>query len=915
MVSDSQKTPDTVMDEIASLRQEVQKTRLLFEDSHLGYQSLDEQGRLLLVNRAWLQVLGYQQHEVIGHSFEDFLTPQSCEQFRENFPRFKQTGVAKGVRFEMQHKDGRTVTVEFNGRIELDGQNRFQQTHCLMQDVTLRRLAAEKLIESEKHLRSIYAAADTVAFVTTRISSRENAHIQDFSPGAEKIFGYQREEAVGQPVSILHPPEVIELYPDIHAKLLAGEKGFSGETVMLRKSGESFPGLLSLHPLIDGTGQITTCIGVAVDLSELKKAEERIRQQAETLDTITEAVIFIDMESVIQDWNRGAERMYGWRAEEAIGKTMSELTTPEYPNEGREEIANIFLKTGQYSGEVILHHRNGAPIWIFSSVTMIRDTLGNPTGAMAINWDITPQKEFEQTLRAERDRAQRYLDIAGVMLMVLDRDGKIVLINRKGAEILQDEEGKIVGADWFDNFIPEPVRDSVRAGFAQLMVGEIEPMERYENPILNSLGEERIISWHNTVLRDAEGVIVGTLSSGDDVTEQRRAEAEQKQFEEQMRHTQKLESLGILAGGIAHDFNNLLMAILGNLDLVSRELPPGLEIQESLDEAEKCAHRAADLCRQMLAYSGRGKIAIEAVDLTVLVSELAQMLKVSTDKTATVQLILDHDLPVIAADANQLRQVVMNLITNASDSLADQPGQISVTTRLQTVTQDYLAGTFIDDHLPAGEYVVLEVADTGCGMDTDTQHKLFDPFFSTKFTGRGLGMAAVLGIVRGHQGAIKIQSEQNHGTTFTVLFPVSEEQVVARPAVTADMAPKQWHGSGAVLVVDDEKPLRELGKRMLTKIGFTVETAADGQEAITLCQDQELDLVCVLLDLTMPNLSGKETFHEIRKIRPELPVVMISGYDEQEVMERFTDIMPSAVLHKPFQLDELAVVLAGILAS
>lgn len=395
--------------------------------------------------------------------------------------------------------------------------------------------------------------------------------------------------------------------------------------------------------------------------------------------------------------------------------------------------------------------------------------------------------------------------------------------------------------------------------------------------------------------------IVGEVFSN--AWDRKRAEEDRQQLQQQIQHAQKLESLGVLAGGIAHDFNNLLMGILGNADLAMLELPPGSPIKVYLEGVETASRRAAELCRQMLAYSGRGRFVVEPVSLNSLIEEMSHLLQVSITKKAQIRYSLGKNLPAVEADATQLRQIIMNLITNASEALGDTGGMISLSTGTLECDQAYLDATWLDEKLPEGRYVFFEVSDSGCGMDRETLQKIFDPFFSTKFTGRGLGLAAAMGIVRGHQGALKVYTEVGKGSTFKVLLPACGESP-GSVATDARVAPG-WRGEGLVLLVDDEQSVRTVGKIMLEKLGFSVITANDGNEALTLFQTHRDAIVCVLLDLTMPNMDGEETFRALRKIDPKVCVILSSGYNEQDVASRFGGKGLSGFVQKPYNLTVL----------
>jgi PAS domain S-box-containing protein len=359
------------------------------------------------------------------------------------------------------------------------------------------------------------------------------------------------------------------------------------------------------------------------------------------------------------------------------------------------------------------------------------------------------------------------------------------------------------------------------------------------------------------------------------------------------RHVQKLESIGVLAGGIAHDFNNLLHVVLGNADLARLQLDPAAPAREYLDEVIRATQRAGELTQQLLAYSGRGAIEIRHLNLSDEVREMATLLRTAISKQATLVWELTPGLPAVTADPTQVRQVVMNLITNASDALGDSAGTITLRTGLD------------------GELVFLEVSDTGIGMDTGTLQRIFDPFFSTKFTGRGLGLAAVMGIVESHHGHVRIRSAPGEGTTFRILFPaVPDSADVGPPRVSAT----QWRGQGTVLVVEDEEGVREVVRRMLERLGFEVITAEDGIAALERLEAHQGAFAAVLLDLTMPRMTGQEALHEIRRLRPDVPMVLMSGYTEQEVASKLLDSAGGATgfLQKPFLPEDLTSVLRDV---
>jgi signal transduction histidine kinase/CheY-like chemotaxis protein len=387
----------------------------------------------------------------------------------------------------------------------------------------------------------------------------------------------------------------------------------------------------------------------------------------------------------------------------------------------------------------------------------------------------------------------------------------------------------------------------------------------------------------------------------EEITSRKQAEDERNKMENKMQQTQKLESLGVLAGGIAHDFNNILTAIIGNAELALLRINKESPGVDNLHKIEEAAARAADLAKQMLAYSGKGKFVIENINLNLLLEDMLHMLEVSISKKAELRLKLIPDLPSVEADATQIRQIIMNLVINASEAIDEMSGVIAITTGCLECNMDYLKDVWLDENLNQGLYVYLEIADTGCGMDTHTLAKLFDPFFTTKFTGRGLGMAAVLGIVRGHKGAIKVYSEPGKGTSFKILLPASGKPAQILNHYGFD---NNWKGSGTVLLVDDEETVRDIGKDMLQEFGFTTITANDGREAVEIFKTTP-DISFVILDLTMPHMDGEQCFRELRQLKPGVKVIMSSGFSEHEVTQKFMGKGLAGFIQKPYKLSAL----------
>jgi two-component system, cell cycle sensor histidine kinase and response regulator CckA len=506
-----------------------------------------------------------------------------------------------------------------------------------------------------------------------------------------------------------------------------------------------------------------------------RDAAEDLREQAQLLDLAHDGILSHDWNGTIRFWNRGAERMYGWTREEALGQVSHSLLKTVFP-EAIEEIRKRSVADGHWEGELTHTRKDGTQLKVSSRWAVRKGGDGRPAGYLEINTDIT----------------------------------------------------------------------------------------------------------------------------------------ERLRIEEQLRHTQKLESLGVLAGGVAHDFNNLLTGILGNASLALDNIGPSHPNRPLIEEVMKAAERAAELTRQLLAYAGKGRFVMRTLDLSDLVREISGLVQASLPKRANLRLQLAERLPGIDADPGQLQQIIMNLVINGAEAIMAPGGSVLVQTALQEVDQHYISTmSSAGELLRPGFYVALEVHDTGSGMDEETLSRIFDPFFSTKFAGRGLGLSAVLGIVRAHKGALKVYSMPGQGTTFKVLFPASAGVV----ATAAEPAAKDLRGAGTVLIVDDEEIVRSTAKHTLLRYGYQSIAAQDGVEALEAYKNRIGKVVLVLLDLTMPVMSGEETLRHLQLMDPEVKVLLTSGYNELEAVQRFAGKGLAGFIQKPYTAAALAEKVKEVLAG
>jgi PAS domain S-box-containing protein len=586
----------------------------------------------------------------------------------------------------------------------------------------------------------------------------------------------------------------------------------------------------------------------------------------------------------------------GYTRGELLSMNTRDIDGPELAAGFEERLARQFA-IGKASCEGWHIRKDGGRIPVDINTSLVQ--YEGRAAVLAVVRDVTERRRAEEKLRESEARFRTAFQTSPDSISITRlSDGMCVDINEGFTATLGYTREEAVGRSAIDLGVWRDPADRQRA--------------------METLGRQGFVHGMETAIRLKDGRVRTLLISANvlmlqgephmlaiarDITDLKAAEEDRRKLEAQILHAQKLESLGVLAGGIAHDFNNLLVSILGNADLALTEMSEVAPAIESVREIRRAAIRASELTNQMLAYSGRGTFVVQAIDLNELVEEMGHLLRVSIARKTLLRYDLAANLPAVEADAAQIRQVVMNLITNAADAIGDRSGAITIATGLLHASREYLAETYLDEKLPPGPYVFLDVADTGCGMDAPTRARLFDPFFTTKFAGRGLGLAALLGIVRGHHGAVHVATEVGKGTTFRILLPCSDRpaQRQAPPPPLPDVAAK----GGTVLIVDDEETVRNVARLMLQRFGMTVLTAADGKEGVDVFREHHAEIDAVLLDMTMPRLSGEDAFRQMRDIRKDVRVVLCSGYNEKEATSHFDGQGLAGFLQKPFELQSL----------
>ncbi len=644
--------------------------------------------------------------------------------------------------------------------------------------------------------------------------------------------------------------------------------------------------------------------------SPAQRAELEMQERFQLLiDQVKDYAIFmLDPEGRVTTWNQGAHRLKGYEAAEILGRNFACFYEPGDVAAGlpAQELA-LAKAYGTSQQEGWRLRKDGTRFMANTVITALRDPGGELRGFVKVARDVTMQKDAEarmaafareledtvaattRELQESEVRLQAFVRHATAAIAFKGADGRYLLLNPAMEALLALPAERILGRT-DPELLPAPRGEEI-AALDRKILGAAQPVE-VEERWIHADGSAHDYLSQKFPLVDAQGRNWGIGVISTDITERKLAEQARLQ-------SQKLESLGVLSGGIAHDFNNLLGAILGNLGLAQMEINPAASAAARLKTIESLVVKATNLTRQMLAYSGRGTFEIKPLLLNALVEEMTHLLSISISKKVAIRYSLDRTLPPIEADASQLQQVVMNLVINASDAIGDNPGTITVRTGVMSADADYLERTFQSQPMKPGTFVTLEVADDGAGMSPETMKRIFEPFFTTKFSGRGLGLSAIQGIIKGHGGGIRVYSEPGRGTTFKLLFPATG---AAAGPHAAQESPQAYRGAGTILVVDDEESIRSMAAGILAQMGFDALLAADGMEALVLYETHKADIRLIIMDLTMPHMDGAEAFAALRARGHTTPVVLSSGFNESEAVNRFKGEGLAGFLQKPYRV-------------
>jgi PAS domain S-box-containing protein len=733
------------------------------------------------------------------------------------------------------------------------------------------------------------AVPDLISIIdTTNTITRVNKALADrFGVAPEKMIGLKCYEVIhGESKPPGYCPHVRMMHDGHTCSQEIEEKKLSGLFE------------ISVSPLTNTRGQVTASVHIARDITERKKLEGVLKDSEEQLRSIFEAssdAIGVSCKGTHIIANPAYLKLFGLNdLDELINTPIINLIAPSE----RERILSYIGQRSESSPvpsfyETIGLCSNGEEFPMEVSVSCY--FRAEELYTVVILRDLTERKRVEA--------AQKTLLEFTPIATIVHRNGYIIYVNKIAI--------RMFAASSAQEMLGKPFLSLIHQDFHQISFERKELADQgIDLPMIEfkfcKMDETSITAEIRSkmILYEGEQAYISCVL---DTSERNKALEDKLVLEQQFQQAQKMESLGVLASGIAHDFNNILAIIMGNCALVKMD-PENAD--NFIAGIEKASERAAGLCRQMLAYAGKAQLDKTSTDICFLVEEMVNLLKATLPQNAEILSDFSSEIPFITADANQLRQVVMNLIINASEAIGEVRGEIRVSLAKITIDENQAVMDHQGKAIPPGKYVRLEVADTGCGMDKDTQRRLFEPFFTTKFSGRGLGMSAVLGIITSHNGALQLYSQPGDGTTFNVYLPASKQTLLGDLSQQVSSAP--WRGSGTILLVEDEDQVRLIAKSLLKNIGFTVLEAVNGKEALELYQKKATDITMVVTDMGMPVMDGYELFYELKKLNPELPIIVSSGYGDSEVGSRIGTDNIAGLISKPYTPDKLRDVLKGV---
>ena len=822
------------------------------------------------------------KERLLGKNILTLVSPQDRDRAVRNSRLMLETQLGPRE-YAIEFENGASVDCEVNGDVLRGANGEPSGFVYVVRNISERKRGEESLRASEERFRSIYENSTLGLYRTS-----PDGTIILANPTLVKKLGYSSFEELAAR-NLEH--EGFE--PSYDRKHFIEEMEMFGEVKGLeaawsRKDGSIIHIRESARAIHEADGRILYYDGSVEDITERKQAEEALRESESRFRQLAEAAvegIAFTEKGIFIDGNARIATMLGYELQEMIGRPVADFIATE----SLSLVLGHLGENYEMPYEHFLKRKDGStfPVESHARMMMWRGTAMRVTSLL----DISERRRTQEQLH----KLSLAVEQSPASIVITDTKGNIEYVNPKFTEVTGYTREEAIGKN------------------PRILKSGVTPQDEYKR-LWDSIasGKEWRGEFHNkkkngelfweaasiSPVKNRDNVITNFVAVKEDITERKRAE-------DALRHAQKMESIGTLAGGIAHDFNNLLNAILGQSTLAIGKLTKESPAKNHIEKSIKAAEKAANLTKQLLAYSGKGQFVNEEIDFNRLVEENAQLLEVSVPKATELRYVLDSSPLYVHGDAGQIQQIIMNLIINAGEAMGPTPGTITLrTSRIQIEKNDAQFWKYTDTRLAPGTYVLLQVIDTGQGMRPEVLSRIFDPFFTTKFTGRGLGLAAVLGIIRAHKGGVRIESEVGKGTTFEIILPLVKRSVKIDVPMRSDATPINGNGK-TVLVIDDELSVLELLSDVFNDANFKVLQTHNPIEGINLYRKHQREISIVILDYSMPDMDGKIAFEKLVKIDKGVRVLLCSGYSEDEMKSGFGDIRPLDFIKKPYKPAEL----------
>jgi len=883
-----------------ALRESEERFRKLVETMKVGLASIDENGVLTYVNEYFSTMLGYTIDEMIGRSTLDFYYDEEGRKAQEKIFAERRAGMRDSSPYEViwRKKDGQKVYSILSPTPIFDADGRYTGSFAIHTDITDRKQVEMALRESEERFRKL---VETMKVGLATVD--ENGVLTYVNEYSSSMIGYTIDEMIGHsPTDFYYDEEQIKGQEEIFERRRKGMRSAPTHEVAWRtKDGRKVYSILSPTPIFDSEGRYRGSFAIHTEITERKQVEEALRESEErfrlAFENANTGVCLVDLEGNLTKVNNKMCEIFGYTKEELEHLTVNDIAHPEDINKSPAFIQRTLRgETDRGTFEKRYIHKKGHVVTCQVSSSLVRNADGSPLYFISHVQDITERKQAEELLQKERETSLSILENAPYGVALIGKGGQYIYINPEFTNITGYTLQEIpTGKDWYQKVFPDQKEREKMIQFWKEDRAKGKMMNR-EFGIHCKDGKIREIETRVTFLKNGHALIVLR-----DITEQKLSEERMESLREQLRQSQKMEAIGRLAGGVAHDFNNLLTIIKGYSQLSLIELKEDGPLKKNIEHIHGATDRAANLVRQLLAFSRRHIMEMKVLDLNAVLTNLDNMLRRVIGEDIELTTILAEDLGRVKTDQGWIEQAIMNLVVNSRDAM---PSGGKLTIETGNVDLDE-ASTYGHFGVEPGRYVMLSVSDTGVGITPEVMERLFEPFFSTKEKdkGTGLGLSMAYGIVKQSGGDIWVHGAPGEGATFRIYLPrVDEPLEERREKVLGD---ELFRGTETILLVEDEENVRKLTLCILERHGYKVLSARDGDDALLICEQFKDPIHLMLTDVVMPRMSGHDLAKHLKSSRPKMKVLYMSGYTDNTIVLHGVLMEGVDFIQKPFTVDAL----------